>query len=181
MDTLIRIYLFFIGIVAVLVCFITWVSIRLRAERINRIRIEKEKKLSETTIHNLEYDLKSVKNSIASYESLYESSKQIIKLNEAEIKNLEERINRQSDIIQELEQRETDNDKLTDYANTLFKDLKGVLQMNAKLMEAIKVLEQTEQQAKEMHKEEIVEAFNEGALDTLPFGEQYYQQTFDVT
>jgi hypothetical protein len=42
-------------------------------------------------------------------------------------------------------------------------------------------LEQTEQQAKEMHKQEIVEAFNEGALDTLPFGEQYYQQTFDVT
>jgi hypothetical protein len=36
-------------------------------------------------------------------------------------------------------------DNLTDYANTLFKDLKGALEMNAKLMEATKGLEQTEQ------------------------------------
>jgi hypothetical protein len=36
------------------------------------------------------------------------------------------------------------------------------------------------EQAKEMHKEEIVEAFNEGALDTLPFGEQYYEYVYEV-
>ena len=144
MDTLIRIYLYFIGVIAVLICFITWVSIRLRAERINRIRIEKEMDDDFNKIFNLEYDLNSVKKSLASYESLHESSKQIIELKDAEIKKLEERINRQSDIIQELEQREIDNDKLTDYANTLFKDLKGALEMNAKLMEATKGLEQPE-------------------------------------
>ena len=144
MDTLIRIYLYFIGVIAVLICFITWVSIRLRAERINRIRIEKLRHNDFNKIFNLEYDLNIVKKSLASYESLHESSKQIIELKDAEIKKLEERINRQSDIIQDLEQREIDNDQLTDYANTLFKDLKGALVMNAKLMGATKGLEQPE-------------------------------------
>jgi hypothetical protein len=36
------------------------------------------------------------------------------------------------------------------------------------------------QQAKEMHKQEIVDSFNEGALDTLPFGEEYYQYVYEV-
>jgi hypothetical protein len=43
---------------------------------------------------------------------------------------------------------------------------------------AVVVTDDEIQQAKEMHKEEIVEAFNEGALDTLPFGEEYYQYVY---
>ena len=159
MDTLIRIYLYFIGVIAVLICFITWVSIRLRAERINRIRIEKLRHNDFNKIFNLEYDLNIVKKSLASYESLHESSKQIIELKDAEIKKLEERINRQSDIIQELEQRETDNDKLTDYANTLFKDLKGALEMNAKLMGATKGLDKPESKWSD-RVEKLIDDFN---------------------
>jgi len=34
------------------------------------------------------------------------------------------------------------------------------------------------QQAKEMEKEQIIETFNEGALDGLELGEQYYTYTF---
>jgi len=111
METLTRIYIFFIGIIALLVCFITWVSIKLRAERINRIRIEKERDTSSksnlellTKIHNLEYDLNASQESVVSYDSLYDGIKKINELNEAQIKNLEERIQRQVDIIKELEQ-----------------------------------------------------------------------------
>lgn len=104
METLTRIYIFFIGIIALMVCFITWVAIRLRAERINRIRIEKEKQAAETKIHNLEFDIRSLKKSVESYEGLHDGNKQIIDLKQAEITKLEERINRQSDIIKELEQ-----------------------------------------------------------------------------
>jgi hypothetical protein len=105
------------GIIALMVCFLAWVSIRLRAERINRIRIEKERDTSIkanlellTKIHNLEYDLKSVNKSLETYESLYETNKQIIEFKDGEIKLLEERIQRQVDIIKELEQ---DKDNLT--------------------------------------------------------------------
>ena len=34
------------------------------------------------------------------------------------------------------------------------------------------------QQAKEMEKEQIIETFNDGALDGLQLGEQYYNETF---
>ncbi len=33
-------------------------------------------------------------------------------------------------------------------------------------------------QAKEMEKQQIIETFNEGALDGLELGEQYYNETF---
>jgi hypothetical protein len=36
------------------------------------------------------------------------------------------------------------------------------------------------QRAKEVEKEQIVEAFNEGALDGLQLGEQYYNFVFKV-
>ena len=125
METLTRIYIFFIGIIALLVCFITWVSIRLRAERINRIRIEKEKQAAETKIHNLEYDFKSAKDSLASYVLLHENSQKIIELSKAEITKLEERINRQSDIIKELEQ---DKENLINcISRTGIRDVKGVV------------------------------------------------------
>ena len=94
-----------------MVCFITWASIKLRAERIRRIRIEKERDTSSksnlellTKIHNLEYDLNASQESVVSYDSLYDGIKKINELNEAQIKNLEERIQRQVDIIKELEQ-----------------------------------------------------------------------------
>jgi len=35
------------------------------------------------------------------------------------------------------------------------------------------------QQAKEVEKEQIVEAFNDGALDGLQLGEQYYKFTYN--
>jgi hypothetical protein len=105
------------GIIALMVCFLAWVSIRLRAERINRIRIEKERDTSSkanlellTKIHNLEYDNKVLKDSIESYETLHNGNKQIIELKDGEIKLLEERIERQVDIIKELEQ---DKDNLS--------------------------------------------------------------------
>jgi len=34
------------------------------------------------------------------------------------------------------------------------------------------------EQAKEMEKEQIIGTFNEGALDGLQLGEQYYNETF---
>lgn len=34
------------------------------------------------------------------------------------------------------------------------------------------------QQAKEMEKEQIIETFNEGALDGLQLGEQYYNEIY---
>jgi len=34
------------------------------------------------------------------------------------------------------------------------------------------------QQAKEMEKAQIIEIFNDGALDGLQLGEQYYNETF---
>jgi hypothetical protein len=34
------------------------------------------------------------------------------------------------------------------------------------------------EQAKEMEKEQIIKTFNEGALDGLQLGEQYYNETF---
>ena len=34
------------------------------------------------------------------------------------------------------------------------------------------------EQAKEMHRDEIIGTFNEGALDGLQLGEQYYTETF---
>ena len=36
------------------------------------------------------------------------------------------------------------------------------------------------EQAKAMEKEQIVETYNEGALDGLQLGEQYYNQVFKV-
>jgi hypothetical protein len=35
------------------------------------------------------------------------------------------------------------------------------------------------EQAKEMEKQQIVETYNEGALDGLQLGEQYYNETFN--
>ena len=35
------------------------------------------------------------------------------------------------------------------------------------------------QQAKEMEKEQIIETYNEGALDGLQLGEQYYNHVFN--
>lgn len=178
MDTLIRIYLYFIGVIAVLICFITWVSIRLRAERINRIRIERERDkalreygwLSKESLCKIE----GLKHSNDTLNTIIEGQKVSIDSFKGTIKLNEERIEKQSEYIQTLEGRvigleeelETQTerlqseinqsweqnkhlieeiDKLTDYANTLFKDLKGALEMNAKLMEATKGLEQVEQ------------------------------------
>lgn len=35
------------------------------------------------------------------------------------------------------------------------------------------------QQAKELEKEQIIQTFNEGALDGLQLGEQYYKEVFE--
>lgn len=125
METLQKIYIAYLGVLAVFVCFIAWLAVKLRAERINRIRIEKEKQAAETKIHNLEYDFKSAKDSLASYVSLHENSQKIIELSKAEITKLEERINRQSDIIKELEQ---DKENLINcISRTGIRDVKGVV------------------------------------------------------
>lgn len=125
METLQKIYVAYLGVLAVFVCFIAWLAAKLRAERINRIRIEKEKQAAETKINNLEYDFKSAKDSLASYVSLHENSQKIIELSKAEITKLEERINRQSDIIKELEQ---DKENLINcISRTGIRDVKGVV------------------------------------------------------
>lgn len=105
-------------------------SIRLRAERINRIRIEKERHNDFNKISNLEYELNSVKK----------TNQQIIDSKDVTI------------------------DKLTDYANTLFKDLKGALEMNAKLMEAMKGLEQEEQPNQSSRDWSVPQVFPEGYI-----------------
>jgi len=102
METLTRIYIFFIGIIALLVCFITWVSIKLRAERINRIRLEKQGHDDFNKIFNLEYEIKGLKRSIESLDKIIENNKQINQSNESTIKLLEERIDKQSDTIIDL-------------------------------------------------------------------------------
>jgi hypothetical protein len=110
METLTRIYIYFMGIIALMVCFLAWVSIRLRAERINRIRLEKRGHEDFNKIFNLEYEIKGLKRSIESLDKIIEGNKQINQSNESTIKILEERIERQVDIIKELEQ---DKDNLT--------------------------------------------------------------------
>ena len=103
METFTKIYIAYLGILAVFVCFIYWIAAKLRAERINRIRLERLRHDDFNKIFNLEYEVRSLKKSVESYEGLHESSKQINYLKQAEITKLEERINRQSDIIKELE------------------------------------------------------------------------------
>lgn len=147
MDTLIRIYLYFIGVIAVLICFITWVSIRLRAERINRIRIEKERDIRYNALNNLlnetiktSHDSSIVYNDLIEFWKKNHNEKSQL-LSESELKLADSQL-KIMDLDKMVSSLSSDNDKLTDYANTLFKDLKGALEMNAKLMEATIGVEQ---------------------------------------
>jgi len=149
MDTLIRIYLYFIGVIAVLICFITWVSIRLRAERINRIRIEEEKDTRYNALNDLlnetiktSHDSSIVYNDLIEFWKKNHNEKSQL-LSESELKLADSQL-KIMDLDKMVSSLSSDNDKLTDYANTLFKDLKGALVMNAKLMGATKGLEQPE-------------------------------------
>jgi len=117
METFTKIYIAYLGILAVFVCFIYWIAAKLRAERINRIRLERLRHDDFNKIFNLEYEVRSLKKSVESYEGLHESSKQINYLKQAEITKLEERINRQSDIIKELEK---DKENLINYYTDTF-------------------------------------------------------------
>lgn len=124
METLTRIYIFFIGIIALLVCFITWVSIKLRAERINRIRLEKQGHDDFNKIFNLEYEIKGLKRSIESLDKIIENNRQINQSNESTIKLLEERIQRQANSISKDEQTIENLRKCIE--RTGIRDIKGV-------------------------------------------------------
>jgi len=103
METFTKIYIAYLGILAVFVCFIYWIAAKLRAERINRIRIEKEKQAAETKIHNLEYEVKSLNRSIESHEGIYQTNQQIIESKEDYIKHKENVINEKQAYIEKLQ------------------------------------------------------------------------------
>ena len=129
MDTLIRIYLYFIGVIAVLVCFITWVAIRLRAERINRIRDNKARDVMYNELNTLLNEATQISIGIKydndNLNTQIEGLNELSKLKQAEITKLEERINRQSDIIKELEQ---DKENLINcISRTGIRDVKGIV------------------------------------------------------
>ncbi len=107
-----------------MVCFITWASIKLRAERIRRIRLEKQGHDDFNKIFNLEYEIKGLKRSIESLDKIIENNKQINQSNESTIKLLEERIQRQANSISKDEQTIENLRKCIE--RTGIRDIKGV-------------------------------------------------------
>lgn len=129
METLTRIYIFFIGIIALLVCFITWVAIRLRAERINRIR---ENKASQTRYDELNTLLNEAVNKVGglkysndSLNTLIEGNKVLLDSHEAKIAHLNNVINEKHEYIEKL-QGQIQN-LINCISRTGIRDVKGVV------------------------------------------------------
>lgn len=107
MDTLQKIYIAYLGILAVFVCFIFWIDAKLRAERIRRIR---ENKASQTRYDELNVlfneamtRIGSLKYSNDSLNTLIEGNKVLIDSHEAKIAHLNNVINEKQEYIENLQ------------------------------------------------------------------------------
>jgi len=107
METLTRIYIFFIGIIALLVCFITWASIKLRAERIRRIRAERiigvQTKWYQNRKKLYSDKIESYKDSIDTLNTLIEGNKVLLDSKESQLVIKEGQIETQRGRIGNLE------------------------------------------------------------------------------